>query len=77
MRAAKRLGAGYVALAKARLASVRKAANAKALLDAVPRELHSDAGYLFARIQQLRREEKYPEAAQLMLSAPRDPDPPL
>jgi len=74
MRAAKRLGAGYVALAKARLASVRKAANAKALLDAVPRELHSDAGYIFARIQQLRREEKYAEAAQLMMSAPRDPN---
>jgi soluble lytic murein transglycosylase len=74
MRAAKRLGAGYVALAKARLASVRKAANAKALLDAVPHELHSDAGYVFARIQQLRREERYPEAAQLLLSAPRDPN---
>jgi soluble lytic murein transglycosylase len=73
MRAAKRLGAGYVALTKARLASVRKAANAKALLEAVPRELHSDAGYIFARIQQLRREERYAEAAQLMMSAPRDP----
>ncbi len=36
MRAAKRLGAGYVALVKARLASVRKAANAKSLLEAVP-----------------------------------------
>ena len=73
MRAAKRLGGGYVALAKARNASVHKAANAKALLDAVPRELHNDPGYLFAKIQDLRREEKYPEAAQLMLSAPRDP----
>lgn len=73
MRAAKRLGAGYVALVKARLASVRKAANAKALLEAVPHELHGDTGYLFAKIQELRREEKYPEAAQLMMSAPRDP----
>jgi soluble lytic murein transglycosylase len=73
MRAAKRLGAGYVALVKARLASVRKAANAKALLEAVPRELHNDPGYLFAKIQQLRREEKYPDAAQLLLNAPRDP----
>jgi len=73
IRAAKRLGAGYVALVKARLASVRKAANAKTLLEAVPRELHGDTGYVFATIQQLRREEKYPEAAQLMLSAPRDP----
>jgi soluble lytic murein transglycosylase len=73
MRAAKRLGAGYVALAKARLATVRKAANAKALLDAVPHELHSDPGYLFSKIQLLRRDEKFTEAAQLMLSAPRDP----
>jgi soluble lytic murein transglycosylase len=73
MRAAKRLGAGYVALAKARLAAVRKAGNAKALLDAVPHELHSDPGYLFAKIQLLRRDEKFAEAAQLMLSAPKDP----
>ena len=74
MRAAKRLGAGYVALVKARVASVRKASNAKALIEAVPHELHSDVGYLFAKIQQLRREEKYPEVAQLMMSAPRDPN---
>jgi soluble lytic murein transglycosylase len=73
LRAAKRLGAGYVALAKARLASVHKAPNTKALLEAVPPELRNDTGYLFARIQELRREEKYPEAAQLLLNAPRDP----
>jgi soluble lytic murein transglycosylase len=73
MRAAKRLGSGYVALVKARLASVRKAPNAKALLDAVPYELRSDAGYVFAKIQQLRREQKYAEEAQLILGAPRDP----
>jgi soluble lytic murein transglycosylase len=73
LRAAKRLGAGYVALAKARIASYRKASNARALLDAVPHELHSDPGYIFSRIQLLRREEKFAEAAQLMLSAPKDP----
>ncbi|WJR81333.1 lytic transglycosylase domain-containing protein [Bradyrhizobium sp. NP1] len=73
MRAAKRLGAGYVALAKARLAAVKKAANTRALLEAVPRELHGDTGYLFSRIQLLRREEKFAEAGQLMLSAPKDP----
>ena len=48
----------------------------KALLDAVPRELHSDPGYMFARIQLLRREDKFAEAAQLMLTAPNDPEPP-
>jgi soluble lytic murein transglycosylase len=72
LRAAKRLGAGHVALAKARIASNRKASNSKALLEAVPHELHGDAGYLFAKIQLLRRDEKFTEAAQLMMSAPKD-----
>ncbi|OAF15412.1 lytic transglycosylase domain-containing protein [Bradyrhizobium neotropicale] len=74
LRAAKRLGAGYVALAKARIASYRKAPNTRALLEAVPRELHGDPGYIFSKIQLLRREEKFAEAAQLMLSAPKDPN---
>src|SRR5258708_11964066 len=73
MRAAKRLGAAQVALAKARIATYRKAANSRASLDAVPHELHSDPGYIFSKIQLLRREEKFAEAAQLMLAAPRDP----
>ena len=73
LRAAKRLGAGHVALAKARIASYRKAANARALLEAVPHELHGDPGYVFSKIQLLRREEKFADAAQLMLSAPKDP----
>ncbi|HEY4834297.1 MAG TPA: lytic transglycosylase domain-containing protein [Bradyrhizobium sp.] len=72
LRAAKRLGGGYVALAKARIAAYRKAPNTRALLEAVPHELHGDPGYLFSKIQLLRREEKFAEAAQLMLSAPRD-----
>src|SRR6202011_1272514 len=73
LRAAKRLGAGQVTLAKARIAAYRKASNTRALLDAVPRELHGDPGYIFSKIQLLRREEKFAEAGQLMLSAPRDP----
>jgi peptidoglycan lytic transglycosylase len=72
LRAAKRLGSGYLALAKARIAANKKASNLGALLEAVPRELHGDTGYVFARIQLLRREEKFVEAAQLMLSAPKD-----
>ena len=51
----------------------KKASNTRALLDAVPRELHGDPGYIFSKIQLLRREEKFAEAAQLMLSAPKDP----
>ena len=37
LRAAKRLGANHVALAKARIAAYKKASNARALLEAVPR----------------------------------------
>ncbi|MEZ5820024.1 MAG: lytic transglycosylase domain-containing protein [Xanthobacteraceae bacterium] len=73
MRAARRLGSGHVALAKARIAANHKGGNLKALLNAVPRELHADPGYLLARIQMLRRDDKFAEAAQLMLSAPKDP----
>ena len=50
MRAAKRLGAGQVALARARSAAYRKASNTKALLEAVPQELRGDPGYIFSRI---------------------------
>jgi len=73
LRAAKRLGANHILLAKARIAAYKKAANTKALLDAVPRELHGDPGYIFSKIQLLRRDENFAEAAQLMLSAPKDP----
>ena len=73
LRAARRLGSAYVALAKARIAAYRKAPNTRALLEAVPRELHNDPGYIFSKIQLLRREEKIEEAGQLMLGAPRDP----
>uniref|UniRef100_UPI000B5AC111 transglycosylase SLT domain-containing protein n=1 Tax=Bradyrhizobium mercantei TaxID=1904807 RepID=UPI000B5AC111 len=73
MREARRLGSGYVALAKARIAATRKGSNLRALLEAVPSELSGDTGYLFAKIQLLRREEKFTEAARLMLSAPKDP----
>jgi soluble lytic murein transglycosylase len=73
LRAAKRLGGAQLALAKARIAVTRKAPNSRALLDAVSSELHGDPGYMFSKIQLLRRDEKFPEAAQLMLAAPRDP----
>jgi soluble lytic murein transglycosylase len=73
LRAAKRLGANHVALAKARIAAFKKASNTRALLDAVPRELQSDPGYIFSKIQLLRREEKFAEAGHLMVSAPKDP----
>ena len=73
LRAAHRLGSDQVALARARIAVSKRASNAKALLDDVPRSLHGDAGYIFSKIQWLRRQERIEEAGRLMLSAPRDP----
>ncbi|WP_156332432.1 lytic transglycosylase domain-containing protein [Rhodopseudomonas sp. AAP120] len=74
LRAAKRLSAAQFALGKARLAVDNKSPQGKALLDAVPSDLHSDPGYMFARIQLLRRDEKIAEAGRLMLTVPRDPN---
>jgi soluble lytic murein transglycosylase len=73
MRAAQRVGPAYVAIAKARAAVDDKAGNAKALLDAVPREAQGEASYLYGRIQHLRRADKIAEAAEYMAKAPRDP----
>ena len=72
LRAARRLGAADLAIAQARIALNRKAGNAKKLLDAVPAEARHDPGYLFARAHVLRRDDKFAEAAQVMLSAPGD-----
>jgi hypothetical protein len=46
LRAAKRLGSGEVALVKARIVIYRKPSNTRALLEAVPPELHNDTGYI-------------------------------
>ncbi|MGE3150132.1 MAG: transglycosylase SLT domain-containing protein, partial [Pseudorhodoplanes sp.] len=72
LRAAKRAGATAMAIARARIAVMRKSANAKAMLDAVPDSAQKDAGYMFNRIQWLRRQDKTAEAAQVMLAVPRD-----
>jgi soluble lytic murein transglycosylase len=72
-RMAQRLGGNEVAIAKARVAVMQKAANAKALLDAVPAEARRDVGYTFNLVQWLRRNERIEEAVQLVLAAPRDP----
>ena len=73
LRAAKRLGSGHIALAKAHIALDKKASNSKALLDAVPNDLHGDPVYIFSKAQWLRREDKFQEAARVMQAAPRDP----
>ena len=72
MRAAGRLGGVDLAIARARVAVIRKEGNAAALLDAVPATARSDAGYIFSRVQLLRRHEKISEAGALIQTAPRD-----
>ena len=73
MRAARHLDATDLAIARARAAVNRNSANAMALLDAVPQAARRDAGYMFSRIQWLRRNDHIREAAQWMLAAPLDP----
>ena len=74
LRAASQLGGVELAIAKARSAVIAKSAKARSLLDEVPIEARRDVGYLFSRIQWLRRSDRISEATQLMLSAPRDPE---
>jgi len=73
LRAARHLDATALAIAKARAAVINQADNAKALLEAVPAAARRDPGYMFSRIQWLRREDKIVEAAQWLNAAPRDP----
>ena len=72
VRAAARLGGADLLIAKARLAVEAKAANAGALLDAIPSEARRDPGYMFSRAQWLRRKGKIAEAARLLLDVPAD-----
>jgi soluble lytic murein transglycosylase len=75
LRAAALVGGDEVALAKAQAAVIAEAGNAEAMLAAVPVKLKTDPSFVFARIQLLRRAgkpDKLTEAAQLMLSAPRE-----
>ena len=71
MRMAQLLGGDDLAIAKARKAVAEKSSSAQALLDAVPHSARRDPGYIFSKVQWLRREDKIAEAGQLMLSAPR------
>jgi soluble lytic murein transglycosylase len=68
LRAARHLDAAAMAVAKARIAVIDQAANAKALLDAVPESARHEPGYIFSRIQWLRRADKVVEAAQLLIA---------
>jgi soluble lytic murein transglycosylase len=71
LRAAHRLGGADLAIAQARIAINRKAGNAKKLLDAVPEAARHDPGYVFAKVHLLRHDNKFAEAAEALLAAPR------
>ena len=72
LRAAHRLGGMDPAIVKARAAVNEKSPTAKSLIEALPSSAQQEPGVMFARIQMLRRADKYHEAAQLMLAAPRE-----
>jgi soluble lytic murein transglycosylase len=74
LRWGQKLGGADLAVARARAAVINKSENAGALLEAVPNEARSDPGYVFSRVQWLRRNDRIGEAAQLMLNAPNDPN---
>ncbi|MGF6172269.1 transglycosylase SLT domain-containing protein [Ensifer sp. 4252] len=50
----------------------RGSANAPALISAVDASWHKDPAYLFIRIESLRKQEKYAEAAKLLATMPKD-----
>jgi soluble lytic murein transglycosylase len=72
LRSANRAGGNAQVIARARIAVINKAANAKALLDAVPAEARRDVGYIFSYAQLLRRANEATEAGDLILSLPAD-----
>jgi soluble lytic murein transglycosylase len=77
LRAANRAGPASVAIAKAWVAVIRKAPNAKTLLEALPAEASHDLGAAFARAQWLRRQEHDADAAALIMSIPKDVGQPM
>ncbi len=73
LRAAKHLDAVALAVAKARAAVINQSGDAKTLLEAVPEAARHDPGYMFSRIQWLRRADKVSEAAEALIAASREP----
>ncbi len=66
-------GPDIVLLAKARAAVIAKGSS-DAAIAAVPKALRTDPGLIFSRIQKARRANRIVEAADLMASAPREPE---
>jgi len=73
LRSANRAGGNAPVIARARIAVINKAANAKALLDAGAGGTRTATSDTFQRAQFLRRADKAAEAGELILSVPADP----
>ncbi|GAK72330.1 putative soluble lytic transglycosylase [Agrobacterium rubi TR3 = NBRC 13261] len=54
-------------------AVLQKSKTAAVALNAVPAAMRNDPAYLFARIENLRHQQKYEEAAALLAQSPKDP----
>ena len=72
MRAARRLGDDAVAVVKACSAAESNSDAARKLLEAVPGEARSGAGYALCRIHYLMRRDEFAAATQVMLAVPPD-----
>src|SRR5262249_55629662 len=73
LRSAARAGGHAGEIAKARIAVIKKAPNAKSLIDALPSDARRDIGVIFNHPHLLRRADQGKEAGELILSMPRDP----
>lgn len=58
------------ALINARIAVIRKQKSAATLLANLPQSAKQEPGYFFAKVQHLRRADKWVEAAKVMMAAP-------
>ena len=72
LRVAALLGKDQIALAKAVVSTIKNRKTAYKELTALPGSVRDDPLALYSRIQALRRAEKTDDAANLILSAPRD-----
>lgn len=70
LRLLPRLSKSDQALMKARVAVIRKQSKAGQLLANLPASAKREPGYFFAKVQHLRRADKWLEAAKVMMAAP-------
>ncbi|PLW78688.1 transglycosylase SLT domain-containing protein [Cohaesibacter celericrescens] len=72
LRLKKYLSSAQYKLVDARVSVIRGQKTAGSKLDSVPSSLRKDPGYIFSRVQYLRRKGRVTQAADLLIKAPRD-----